>query len=187
MLEVFQGRRRKLGLATLMLASAVSILMMRSYFIAETIYVPTARTRSFVIESFSGRVVYTSWQLKSNEACVCQEIIFQCQEVEDRENEIRQDAPKYGRQDMHRPELDGRWRQVGPVFHAYFEEDDGDSRNYYVIHYSSVILPLLLVSAWLILSDRRPTSQQRDGSTRDFKHPVCNTEFNNPQSHSFCH
>ncbi|MBC8116025.1 MAG: hypothetical protein H7062_16685 [Candidatus Saccharimonas sp.] len=141
--EFFKGWRRKAGLVTLAMALLFTIALMRSYVVSDTFYVSSGQTLH-QLTSFAGAL---TWTRSGGED---ETVPIQWQT-----NQISETFPSpwgwHGRE----VKYEWQWRGAGFSIGAFSYDAGGYASwlrvDVLTISYSSLVLPLTLLSAWLIL------------------------------------
>ena len=151
MMDFFRGWRRKIGCVTLLLACVFMIAWMRSLlfldYISLTGWIVPGEKSSWIIASSEAGL---EWERRWDEFESKREIQIEWYSIAHRMNHR---TPRSGRYDT-----DSHWEFWG--FQTDKSETDGDCSCNWVVPYWSAVLPLTLLSAYLLFSKTlQPRSQ----------------------------
>ena len=133
--DFFKDRRRKTGLVTLAVACVLTVGWMRSYVIQDALLIP-AQDGFSGIESHGGSLTWFRWSASQPE------LSFEW---------ISQDA-EFESDPWDQVDIAWRFELAGFRFGAATAKDSPASRLVlWILPYWSLVLPLTLLSAWLIL------------------------------------
>ena len=148
MREFFRGWRRKAGLVTLTMACVLTVAWMRSYVIHDAVLIP-AQGGHAGIESHGGSLTWFRWS--DSKPSLSIEWISQDAAIE---------SDPWDQFDIEwRFDLLGVICGVGTVKHA-----PSDKLAFCMTPYWSLVLPLTLLSAWLILIKPWPAKSAKESN-----------------------
>ena len=148
MREFFQGWRRKAGLTTLAMALLLFTAWMRSYVFRDRVFFP-GQQYCQTITSHGGSILWDQWLNPGKfdslpiEFTSFKDLFTDCYPGEDIEVEWRMDWAGFA------------FGKANPI---------SDRMAWWIVPYWALVLPLTLLSAWLLLIKPRPAKSAKESS-----------------------
>ena len=158
MKELFRGWKRRLGVGTLALACLFAMAWIRSYLLADVIEYTSGKYSQEEFQSVDGNLEWWTDQF-FDESSVPFDV-----DPSFRWNDSTTIINYYGNHfRLHEIKMEWTlWWPGGGIGNAPASVVGNDSRRLRFVSYWSIVLPLTLLSGWLLLSKPRPSKTKAD-------------------------